>query len=86
MFRREALLSSEWYQDRLRVKQRADAALWRRHVETLEAARASMDPLEAQRLELDARLAEARAELSRVKSPEYLGSLVGTLGADPMAH
>ncbi len=86
MFQREALLASDWYQERLRVKQRADVALWRRHVETLEAALASMDAREATRLELDARLADSRAELDRVKSAEYLGSLVGTLGADPMAH
>jgi hypothetical protein len=86
MFQREALLGSDWYQERLLVKQRSDVALWKRHVETLEAARASLDPLEAKRLELDLRLADARAELSRVKSAEYLGSLVGTLGADPMSH
>jgi hypothetical protein len=43
-----------------------------------------MDAMEARRLELDSRLADARGELARVKSAEYLGSLVGTLGADPM--
>ena len=31
MFRREALLGSDWYQERLRVKQERDTALWRRH-------------------------------------------------------
>jgi phosphoenolpyruvate carboxykinase (diphosphate) len=84
LFQREALLGSDWYQERLRVKQRKDVALWRRHVEALEAARANMDAMEARRLELDSRLADARGELARVKSAEYLGSLVGTLGADPM--
>jgi len=86
MFQREALLGSEWYQERLRVKQRGDVALWRRHVETLGAALANADLMETERLELDARLEYARAELGRVKSAEYLGSLVGTLGADPMCH
>jgi phosphoenolpyruvate carboxykinase (diphosphate) len=78
LFQREALLASDWYQERLRAKQHIDVALWRRHVETLETARATMD--------VTAELAEARAELSRVKSPEYLGGLVGTLGADPMSQ
>jgi phosphoenolpyruvate carboxykinase (diphosphate) len=86
MFQRESLLGSDWYQERLRVKQRIDVALWRRHVETLESALESTDPLEAKRLDLDARLTEARAEFNRVKSAEYLGSLVGTLGADPMTQ
>jgi hypothetical protein len=83
MFQREALLGSGWYQDRLRAKQRSDVALWRRHVQALEAARAHADA-RAARLELDESLGEARAKLARVKSPEYLGSLVGTIGADPM--
>jgi hypothetical protein len=32
LFTREALLSSDWYRERLRVKQRRDIALWQRHV------------------------------------------------------
>jgi hypothetical protein len=86
MFQRESLLGSDWYQERLRVKQRIDVALWRRLVETLDAALDATDPIEAKRLELDARLSEARAEFNRVKSAEYLGSLVGTIGADPMTQ
>jgi len=86
LFEREAVLGSDWYRERLQVKQRNDVALWRRHVEALEAARASMEPAECDRLELDARLSEARAQLDRVRSVEFLGSLVGTLGADPMCH
>lgn len=85
MFQRESLLASDWYQERLRVKQRGDVALWRRHVDALEAARASQNA-GAGRLDPEARLAEAKAELARVKSTEYLGSLVGTIGADPMSR
>jgi hypothetical protein len=79
------LLASDWYQERLRVKQRSDVALWRRHVKALETALASPD-VDHAHLELDRRLSEARAELERVKSVEYLGSLVGTIGADPICH
>ncbi|HVW86790.1 MAG TPA: hypothetical protein VHB50_19025, partial [Bryobacteraceae bacterium] len=41
MFMREALLSSDWYRERLLTKQRRDIALWKRHVEATgtEAAR-----------------------------------------------
>jgi len=85
LFHREVVLGSDWYQERLRVKQRTDVALWRRHVEALEVARTNPD-VRASRLDLDKRLTKARAELDRVRSVEYLGSLVGTLGADPMCH
>jgi hypothetical protein len=86
MFQREGLLGSDWYQERLRVKQRKDVALWRRHVENLETALENMEASEAKRLEIDTRLLAARAEFARVKSAEYLGSLVGTIGADPMSY
>jgi hypothetical protein len=67
MFTREALLSSDWYNRRLRVKQERDIALWRRHVEALKDPAASI----------------AREQLARVSSPAYLGELMGTIGADP---
>jgi hypothetical protein len=69
MFARPAMLQSDWYRERLRVKQRRDVALWTRHVSALESAGR---PLE-----------EARAQLGRVSAPDYLHELVGTIGADP---
>ncbi len=75
MFTREAVLASGWYRQRLEAKQRRDIELWRRHVEALEASAAAID--------VAVRLAEARAGLKRVESPEYLAELDGTLGADP---
>lgn len=80
MFTREYLLASDWYQERLRVKQERDTALWRGHVTALELA-ATMPG--ASGLDVNARLAQARAELSRVQSDEYRTELVGTIGADP---
>src|SRR3984885_15077395 len=41
LFSREAMLQSDWYRERLAVKQARDIALWTRHVESLEAARAN---------------------------------------------
>ena len=70
LFTRDALLGSDWYAERLAVKQQRDVALWRRHVAALTAAGAG--GVEA-----------AGAELARVNSPEYLNELRGTLGADP---
>jgi hypothetical protein len=85
MFTREALLASEWYAERLTVKQRRDVALWERHVGSLTEFLASPGHRgEAERLGIPRRLEHARAELDRVRSPEYVRSLVGTIGADPV--
>ncbi len=76
MFLRETLLASDWYQERLSVKQERDTALWRRHAAAIEAFRGSSIDLENRR-EL------VRRELARVSSPSYLRELRGTIGADP---
>ena len=85
LFTREALLASEWYRERLAIKQQRDVALWERHVRSLTEflARAGHRD-EAERLGIGKRLEHARAELERGSAPEYLSSLVGTIGADPI--
>jgi len=85
LFTREALLSSEWYRERLAVKQERDVELWRRHVRALTDFLAQPSHRdEAVRLGVPERLARAKAELERVSAPSYLGSLEGTIGADPV--
>jgi hypothetical protein len=79
MFTREALIESEWYQERLRAKQLRDIELWRRHVAALKHFPAGL-----QEFNVDDRLAEARRRLEQVSSAEYLRELFGTIGADPM--
>jgi hypothetical protein len=69
LFTREALLASEWYRERLRVKQDRDVALWTRHLAALESAGLALE--------------EARLQLARVSAPAYLRELEGTIGADP---
>jgi hypothetical protein len=84
LFTLEALLESDWYKERLRIKQQRDAALYRRHVDYLQAFLAEADV----RCEPDgiarcqAALAVARAKLAEVEAPDYLDSLWGSLGAD----
>ena len=85
MFTREALLASDWYRERLAMKQQRDMALWDRHTRSLTEflARAGHRE-EAKRLGISGRLEHARAELERVSAPDYLTALVGTIGADPI--
>jgi hypothetical protein len=85
LFTREALLASDWYQERLAIKQRRDVALWERHTRSLTDFLASPGHRdEARRLGIPGRLEHARGELERVRAPEYLRALVGTIGADPV--
>ncbi len=83
MFSRESLLASEWYQARLRTKQTRDMQLWQRHVESLQVFMArSQHADDIAHLQIAERLAFATQKLATVQHPDYLISLVGTIGAD----
>jgi hypothetical protein len=84
MFTRESLLASDWYRERLAVKQARDLALWTRHVNSLEAFQSGdADGAAAGGLNLASRLSAARTQMAHVGSSAYLDELVGTIGADP---
>lgn len=85
MFTRESLIKSNWYRQRLLKKQSREVALWKKNVAYLEdfLQRPGYE-IEAKRLNVEARLVEAREELKYVGSDAYVESLVGTLGADPI--
>jgi len=86
MFTREYLLESDWYRERLQVKQQREIALWKRHIRSLEDFIARPHYAEVvQRMKLEERLECARGKLQQVESDEYLQNLVGTIGADPLA-
>jgi hypothetical protein len=73
LFARETVMASDWYKERLVVKQQRDIALWKRHLDALKSA----EPSFKERREL------ATEQLARVSAPEYLDELAGTIGADP---
>ena len=83
LFDRDALLRSEWYNQRLRTKQERDISLWQRHLASLlrpsAAAAATRD------IDVEQRIQEARKQLARVSSSAYILELRGTIGADPFA-
>lgn len=84
MFTRESLLASDWYRERLHVKQQRDIALWQRHNRALEEFRLAEQEFPPQDdIDFESRSALAHAQLARVSSPAYLDELVGTIGADP---
>jgi len=85
LFTLENLLASDWYAARLQAQQANDVTLWRGHVSYCERflKRASHAD-EAARLGIADRLKLAQATLTKVQTPEYLESLRGTLGAEPI--
>ena len=85
MFTRESLLKSDWYKERLEIKQARDINLWRHHVASLEDfLNLESHADAAERLNIPSQLEKARQKLSALQKPEYLESLVGTIGADPL--
>ena len=80
MFTRSSLLESEWYQQRLRVKQAGDVLLWTRHRNALDVFLKSGGPLPDVWL---SKLEATKAKLAEVRGEQYLSDLVGTIGSDP---
>ncbi len=86
LFSRDYLLASDWYRERLEVKQARDIALWRRHVHNLKRF-LNLDSHAdvAEKLNIEARLKMAEEMLEKVQSPDYVEWLAGTIGADPLS-
>lgn len=85
MFTREYLLTSDWYTERLMTKQLSDIALWQKHLAYLQQfLNKQGNHKVVDELRIKDRIEKAEEALSKVKSPSYLKSLIGTLGADPI--
>ncbi|MGR8933780.1 MAG: hypothetical protein ACU837_05230 [Gammaproteobacteria bacterium] len=85
MFSRDYLLASDWYFERLKIKQQRDIALWQRHVDYLQDfLQDDGHTAYADHLNIEQRLAAAQQKFQYVQSEIYLQSLVGTIGADPL--
>lgn len=84
LFSKETVLASDWYRQRLAIKQQRDIALARRHVDYLTQflakAETRCEPDDIAHCE--ALLIEAGAQLEAVSSAAYLKNLWGSLGAD----
>ncbi|MDQ1771788.1 hypothetical protein GQR60_15220 [Labilibaculum sp. A4] len=84
-FDRELVINSSWYQARLKNKQQIDINFYEKQIAYLEAFMANKINAEwNDELSLEERFWKAKKDLEHVKSEEYLQSLVGTIGADPL--
>jgi len=83
MFTAEYLLNSDWYQQRLSIKQERDIHTWQRHKSYINKALNSgrnMD--QAEQDGLKNKLLEVEQQLEYLHSPEYRSNLQGSIGAD----
>lgn len=85
LFKRETVLSSDWYAARLSAKQEHDIKLWRNHATYLQKFLEKKNYAEeARRLEVAARLEYVWDQYHKAKAPEYLSELKGTIGLQPL--
>ncbi|GAV20442.1 hypothetical protein MMIC_P1407 [Mariprofundus micogutta] len=83
MFSRDNLLQSDWYKERLNIKQARDTQLWLQHKENLANLMQNLDEDESdRRIQLAERIQQTDGMIERVTSQDYLLRLQGTLGAD----
>lgn len=85
LFTREYVINSDWYINRLKIKQQKDIQYWTDNIAYLENVLNMKNYKEAiVRMNLHGKLEESKQQLKKVQSVEYLEQLTGTLGADPL--
>ncbi|MBI9066490.1 MAG: hypothetical protein JEZ09_04315 [Salinivirgaceae bacterium] len=83
IFKRENVLQSPWYKERLKNKQQKDIILWKKHVNYISQFNTqAMNASIVMNLKLKDQLSYAKEKLKEVQSQQYVEKLVGTIGAD----
>ncbi len=82
MFTRDYLLQSDWYQERLKIKQQRDGKLWQQHRDYILQQLSETEPTDSCHQLLTRKLSKTERMLADISQPSYLENLQGTLGAD----
>lgn len=86
LFKRENVVSSDWYKKRLENKQAIEVKLLEKKIANVEEFMANPhNRTIIAKTDFETKLLEARKELEYYKSDDYLKSLVGTIGAEAIA-
>ena len=84
-FNRDYVLNSDWYQERLKLKQQKDLAFYDAQINYLEDFISKPNNIElVNEMDINKRLDEVKTHYKEVASETYLKSLIGTIGADPL--
>ncbi|MDO8845818.1 MAG: hypothetical protein Q7U98_08765 [Methylicorpusculum sp.] len=83
MFTRDYLLASDWYQERLEIKQQRDLQLWQRHYDYIKLRLGEIEPGDTVIQEqLTEKLNKAERMIAALSDSNYTQTLIGTLGTD----
>ena len=84
-FEREYVINSDWYKERLKLKQQKDISFYANQISYLEKFMSNpLNNLSVIEMDLNTRLQNVVKLLAEASSPEYIESLVGTIGVDPL--
>jgi GMP synthase PP-ATPase subunit len=86
MFTREYLLQSDWYQERLKIKQQRDYLLWQKHHDYILKRMSEIEQTDSLNQIFADKLEVIKRMLVEIAHVEYLENLQGTLGADWVHH
>ena len=85
LFTRVYVINSDWYKKRLAIKQERKVACNEMHIDYLrDFVNQAHNEFEVNRLGMQARLEKLDDHLKWVKSDNFIESITGTLGADPL--
>ena len=84
-FNRDYVLNSDWYKERLVLKQQKDIRFYKSQIEYLKAFMANPNnDILVSEMSIQDRLESVEKRYNEVNSESYVNRLIGTIGADPL--
>ena len=84
-FDRDVVVQSEWYNERLKLKQNKGSEFLKKQIQYLQNFMTNQNnQVLVEEMQIKTRLEKAQNQLAKVKSEKYLEDLIGTIGADPL--
>lgn len=84
-FERDYVISSDWYKERLKLKQQKDIEFYTNRVNYLnDFINNPENGVLIEDMNINERLAKAQSSLKNVQSDKYINELIGTIGLDPL--
>lgn len=84
-FDRESVVQSDWYNNRLKLKQNKDTTFVKKQIKYMEDFMTNQNnKILVEEMQIKQRLEKAKNYLIQISSEKYLEDLVGTIGADPL--
>ena len=85
LFNRDYIVNSDWYKERLKLKQQKDISFYKNQIKYSEDFIANpFNIFLVEEMDINNRLEKLKLEYKKVNSNDYLKSLMGTIGTDPL--